>query len=66
MGVFISGSAHTVLAPYWSKVLDKTSLTARQCSPRGGDLKLVVTDNGRVSITGNTCIVLQGTINVRI
>ena len=32
----VTGSAHTSLIPYWSKRLNKTSLTAQQLSERGG------------------------------
>ena len=28
----VTGSAHTVLAPYWAEVVGSTSLVARQCS----------------------------------
>lgn len=34
----VTGAAHTVLVPYWSAQLGRTSLTARQISKRGGTL----------------------------
>lgn len=34
----VTGSAHTVLAPFWASRLNKTVLRARQCSQRGGEL----------------------------
>ncbi len=34
----VTGSAHTTLSPYWSKVLGKSKMTAKQLSQRGGDL----------------------------
>ena len=34
----VTGSAHTTLAPYWSKRLHREELTARQLSARGGEL----------------------------
>ena len=34
----VTGSAHCSLAPYWAQRLGKTTLHARQISPRGGDL----------------------------
>ena len=38
----VTGSAHTVIAPMWSKRFNKNELTARQCSPRGGNVGLRV------------------------
>ncbi len=35
----VTGSAHTMLVPYWSKRLGKKELTAKQISSRGGILK---------------------------
>lgn len=59
----VTGSAHTVLGPYWSKVLNKTDLHCRQCSSRGGDLKVVVKEES-VEISGPAVIVIDGYINV--
>ena len=39
-----TGSAHMVLAPFWSQRLNKVSLEAHQVSPRGGRMKCVVSD----------------------
>jgi len=48
----VTGSAHTSLTPYWSRVLGKKRLTARQLSSRGGEL--VCEDKGdRVEISGH-------------
>ncbi|XP_013415993.1 phenazine biosynthesis-like domain-containing protein isoform X1 [Lingula anatina] len=58
----VTGSAHTVLSSYWSKKLGKKALYARQCSPRGGDLKIQVRDDGRVDIAGEAAIVMSGNI----
>ena len=38
----MTGSAHTVLAPFWSSRLRKNLLRARQCSARGGELGLLL------------------------
>ncbi len=35
----VTGSTHSMLIPYWSERLGKTSLNARQVSYRGGDLR---------------------------
>ena len=60
----VTGSAHTVLASYWSRRLGKTEMLARQCSPRGGFLRVTVGEGegegGRVFLAGTACIVLQG------
>lgn len=34
----VTGSAHCTLVPYWAKRLNKSTLHARQCSNRGGEL----------------------------
>lgn len=47
----VTGSAHTVLAPYWTKRLKKQDLIALQLSKRKGILKCRV-DNDRVKIAG--------------
>jgi PhzF family phenazine biosynthesis protein len=59
----VTGSAHTTLTPYWSKVLDKKQMTAMQLSARKGHL--TCTDMGeRVEISGNAVTYLSGEINV--
>jgi len=49
----VTGSAHCALTPYWAKRLGKTTLKARQVSPRGGDL--VCTDGGDRTILSGPC-----------
>lgn len=56
----VTGSAHTVSGAYWSNVLQKKSLYARQCSKRGGDVRIQVKDDGRVDLTGQSTCVLKG------
>jgi len=59
----VTGSAHTVLTPFWAKRLGKTKLSARQISPRGGELSCE--DRGeRVGIAGRAVLYLEGTITV--
>jgi len=59
----VTGRAHCVLTPYWSKILARTSLTAQQLSTRGG--QLWCEDAGsRVKIGGTAVLYLQGQINV--
>lgn len=55
----VTGSAHTVLVPFWSKILGKTDLVARQISTRGGTLWC--SDAGdRVILRGRCRNYLQG------
>lgn len=57
----VTGSAHTTLIPYWSKVLNKQKLTAKQLSARGG--YLICEDCGdRVNISGEGKLYLIGEI----
>ncbi len=55
----VTGSAHACLAPYWSEVLKKDWLNARQVSSRGGTLR-VRPAGERVLIKGQAVTVLQG------
>jgi predicted PhzF superfamily epimerase YddE/YHI9 len=49
----VTGSAHCALTPFWAKRLGKKTLTARQVSPRGGDL--VCTDEGERTVLSGPC-----------
>jgi PhzF family phenazine biosynthesis protein len=55
----VTGSAHTVLAPYWAKRLGKTEFQARQVSSRGGDLHCAI-DGERVKISGRAVLYMKG------
>lgn len=59
----VTGSAHTVLTPFWCKRLGKTELVARQLSKRGGTLRCSL--NGkRVKIGGSAVTFMTGQISV--
>ena len=58
----VTGSAHTSLTPYWSGKLGKDKLSARQISPRGGNLKCQFAPP-RVKIGGSAVLYLIGEIN---
>lgn len=59
----VTGSAHTVLTPFWAKRLGKKVLKARQISERGGDL--YCEDLGdRVEIGGYACTYMNGEISI--
>ncbi|MBK8549707.1 MAG: PhzF family phenazine biosynthesis protein [Ignavibacteria bacterium] len=55
----VTGSAHCVLAPYWSKKLNKKSMKAYQTSQRGGYLNVTM-EGDRVLIAGKAVTVLKG------
>lgn len=51
----VTGSSHAILARYWARKLAKGSLTARQCSPRGGVVYSQV-EPGRTLIGGQATV----------
>jgi PhzF family phenazine biosynthesis protein len=57
----VTGSAHTILSPFWSKRLDKDELKARQISQRGGELHCIQKGE-RVYIGGKAVTYLIGEI----
>lgn len=61
----VTGSAHCSLVPYWSKLLNKNILHARQLSERTGELWCKLS-NDRVLISGYATTYMQGTINISI
>lgn len=61
----VCGSAHCTLIPYWAERLGKATLSARQISARGGELKCrYLPDEGRVTIAGQAVTYLKGHIFV--
>ncbi len=59
----VTGSAHCVLTPFWADRLGKHSLSARQVSVRGGDLKCELKDS-RVCIAGYAVQYMEAEIEV--
>jgi PhzF family phenazine biosynthesis protein len=59
----VTGSAHTVLAPYWSAKLGRDTLVGYQASRRGGRVGTRVAGD-RVVLTGSAVTVLDGTIEL--
>jgi PhzF family phenazine biosynthesis protein len=59
----VTGSAHTTLIPYWSRILKKNKLTAAQLSERGG-LLICDNDKDKVIITGEAKLYLTGDIHL--
>ena len=59
----VTGSAHTLLIPYWADILKKNNLNAYQCSERGGAL-ICKLKGERVLIGGYTARYLDGNIHI--
>ena len=57
----VTGSAHTMLIPYWSEKLKKTEMIARQVSKRGGTVYCKSVGD-RVEIGGKATTFLIGKI----
>ncbi len=55
-----TGSSHALLVPYWSEKLNKSTLTAKQLSPRGGFFKTRYESNF-VTLIGETYNSVEGT-----
>ena len=55
------GSAYAIAGPWWASRLGKTSFAARQCSKRGGDLIITVSEaDGRVDVAGGAVVISEG------
>jgi predicted PhzF superfamily epimerase YddE/YHI9 len=59
----VTGSAHTLLAPYWAKKLGKNKLKALQASKRTGIIECKCEGN-RVLLGGSAKTYLKGKINI--
>ena len=57
----VTGSAHTMLIPYWGEKLGKTQMLARQVSTRGGDIRCEWAGD-RVLMGGKARTYLQGKV----
>jgi PhzF family phenazine biosynthesis protein len=55
----VTGSAHSALAPFWSKRLGKTEMIGFQASSRGGVVKVRV-EGDRVYMSGQAVTVMRG------
>lgn len=60
---FVTGSAHTVLYPYWKEKLGKNQMTAKQLSKRSGILKLSE-KNDKILILGDAKIIFSGKFQI--
>lgn len=57
----VTGSVHSVLAPYWSKKRGKNALKAFQCSQRGGEV-FVLAESESVKLGGQNCLIASGAL----
>lgn len=55
----VTGSAHCLLAPYWSKRLGKVEMVGYQASARGGVVRVRV-EGDRVKLKGQAVTILRG------
>ncbi len=60
----VTGSSHTLLGPFWSERLGKTLVRGYQASSRGGYVNVEHMEKGRVTLTGEAVIILEGILNV--
>lgn len=58
----VTGSAHTQLQPFWSGILGKNEMKAKQVSSRSGELVVRAIQNKRVEIEGYAKLVLKGNL----
>lgn len=59
----VTGSAHSLLVPYWADQLGRDSFTAYQASARGGFIGCALID-GRAILTGQCRTVIEGTFRL--
>lgn len=59
----VTGSAHCTLAPYWAQRLNKRRFSARQLSPRGGELECEL-QGERVLLYGQAVRFMDGVIEL--
>ena len=56
----VTGASHSVLAKYWSIILNKREMSAFQLSNRGGFLKLKIVNDTELEVRSNARIVFEG------
>jgi predicted PhzF superfamily epimerase YddE/YHI9 len=55
----VTGSTHTALAPYWTRIIARTHVVGRQLSARGGLVRTSVRGD-RIDLTGTAVTVFDG------
>lgn len=61
----VTGSAHTILTPFWAERMGRTKFNARQTSRRGGTVHCRL-NGDRVELAGKAQTYMHGTISVGI
>jgi predicted PhzF superfamily epimerase YddE/YHI9 len=59
----VTGSAHTLLAPFWGQQMEKKDLSAQQLSARGGEIKCRLSPD-RVYLHGRAVTYMIGKIYI--
>jgi predicted PhzF superfamily epimerase YddE/YHI9 len=59
----VTGAAHCMLAPYWSKRLGKTAFRGYQASRRGGEIICRLAGD-RVELEGTCVFYLEGEVEI--
>jgi PhzF family phenazine biosynthesis protein len=59
----VTGAAHCVLTPYWSKRLNKNEFQARQVSARGGNVGCEL-QGDRVRLRGHAAFYMEGVLTI--
>ncbi|KAJ2398613.1 hypothetical protein GGI23_003139 [Coemansia sp. RSA 2559] len=59
----VTGSAQTILAPFWRQRLGRSVFAAQQCSARGGDFGAAIV-NEKVVVSGQAVVVIRGSITL--
>ena len=60
----VTGSAHTLLTPYWAKKLGKNDLHAKQISKRSGELRCI-RKGERVELYGEAVTYMEGSLQIK-
>jgi PhzF family phenazine biosynthesis protein len=60
----VTGSAHTVLGPYWRDLLGSDDLLAYQASARGGVLRVSILPESRIGLSGEAVVVFSGKLRL--
>ena len=66
----VCGAAHTLSTPYWvakrglSTEVQDSGILARQVSPRGGELRIRIDNEGLVRLAGPVTIISRGELYV--
>ena len=60
----VTGSSHSILAKYWSTILNKKEMVAFQASKRGGSMQLKIVNDKELEVVSNAKIFVEGNLNL--